>query len=194
MVRLDTSKKEKLAFDGKLIFSGTMKNKKTAYVINDIDKEATPIKIDPADVKAYQADYEFRSKKFENDEKKKEFFKLPDKKGIEHAKPCFYIYLNSRVYFGFSPYLRLKYNWSTKKLLPKHLQKTDVAIDYAKALFGFTQQVMPESSQEDSEEKKLRFKTVISQCEGDVGKRRGNGGCHFRTAPSFGDRHVFKTA
>lgn len=153
VVRLDTSKKEKLAFDGKLIFSGTMKNKKTAYVINDIDKEATPIKIDPADVKAYQADYEFRSKKFENDEKKKEFFKLPDKKGIEHAKPCFYIYLNSRVYFGFSPYLRLKYNWSTKKLLPKHLQKTDVAIDYAKALFGFTQQVMPESSQEDSEEK-----------------------------------------
>ncbi|MCB5936074.1 TIGR03986 family CRISPR-associated RAMP protein [Caldibacillus thermoamylovorans] len=155
VVRLDVSKKEKLAFQGKMIFSGPMRNKKNAYVINDIDKKATPIKIDPADVKAYQADYEFRSKKFKKDEKQKEFSKLPDKKGIEHAKPCFYVYLNGRLYFGFTLYLRLKYNWSTKKLLPKQLQKSvaSTSIDYTKALFGFTQQVMPESSKEDSKEK-----------------------------------------
>lgn len=130
------------SFVGKLVFSGPMRNKKTAYLINEINvDESKVIAIRDEELKAYKADYEFRCSKFGDSAKgraQKEFFSLPEKIGIEHAKPCFYINYNNQLYFGFTAYLRLTYKNSTRKLIPKNLQEQVNQIDYESALFGFT--------------------------------------------------------
>lgn len=125
-------------FKGKLFFSGPMKGKKTAYVINDIDKQAKPIPISDKDLKAYKADYEFRKNKLRG--RGKSFFQLPSETGLKGAKPCFYIYDGSMLHFGYTAYLRLTYDKSTIDALPSYLKRGDVALDYVKALFGFTEE------------------------------------------------------
>lgn len=130
---------ENASYKGKLLFTGPMPRKKIAYIVNEMDTDnPETIKLSPADIKLYQADYNFRCSKFGTDERKKEFYKLPEEIGIKHAKPCFYIYVNSRLYIGFTPFVRIQYKYSTKDAIPKYLQYESIAIDYEQALFGFT--------------------------------------------------------
>lgn len=131
-------------FKGKLLFSGPMfgpNKKKTAYIINEIDRQAKPIPISADQLQLYKSDLEFRKSKFENNWKgkiKKEFFSLPAKTGFSEAKPCFYIHLGDKLYFGFTAFLRLNYENSTKDLLPDHLKSNALELDYVKSMFGFT--------------------------------------------------------
>lgn len=132
------------SFRGHLLYSGYIRtgktNKVSAYLINEIDKEKKPIHIRMEDIKAYKADLKYRLSKFQknNRERMKDFFELPEKPGLEHAKPCFYIEYDNVTYFGFTAFLRLLYPNSTKNLLPDQIINKGSGVDYASALFGFT--------------------------------------------------------
>ncbi len=58
------------------------------------------------------------------------FLNLPEKPGIEHAKPCFYLDYDDVTYFGFTAFLRLLYPNSTKDLLPDYILNKKRGIDY----------------------------------------------------------------
>lgn len=116
--------------NGYLIISGAMQEKKALYIVPEIDKENAPIPIDEKDIKAYQIDYENKKNQLKNP---KNFWGLPKNKG--EIKPVFYVDLE-RLYFGFTPHLRLFYKESV------HAGLGDAHIpglyDYTKALFGFS--------------------------------------------------------
>lgn len=136
-------------FKGYILYSGFIKTGRTekvsAYLINEIDQEKEPVPVRLEDIKAYQADLNFRISKFpkRDRERMKKFFELPDKPGIEHAKPCFYLEYDGVTYFGFTAFLRLLYPYSTKDLLPDHILNKKSGIDYTSALFGFTKNSNP---------------------------------------------------
>jgi|SRR5690625_119774 len=135
-------------FKGKLVFSGPMfgRNKKqSAYIINEIDKETSPIPITIEDLQIFQADYEFKKSKFSKGKRDilTNYFSLPEKEGIENGKPCFYIQREGKLYFGFTAFLRIPYDYATTDALPERLKKDKTVIDYEKALFGFTNNNFP---------------------------------------------------
>lgn len=130
-------------FKGKLVFSGPMfgrSKKQSAYVINEINKDASPIPISRDDLQIFQADYEFKKSKFPKEKRNtlKNYFSLPEKAGIKNGKPCFYIQRGEKLYFGFTAFLRITYDYSTIDALPQKFRKDEIMIDYVKALFGFT--------------------------------------------------------
>lgn len=133
------------SFHGQILYSGFIRRgrdeKNSAYVINEIDLEKSPKEVPLEDIQAYKADLEFRKSKFPHDHRKRmtEYFSLPDQNGTEYAKPCFYLEYNGKIYFGFTPFLRLQYPFSTKQLLSSDIKDKQPGIDYEKALFGFTQ-------------------------------------------------------
>lgn len=113
-----------LKFKGVLISSGSILKKQAHYIINEKD-EKDPIKIDKEDIRAYK-------KYYVKDKKTGTFYLLP-RKGEEKA--VFYVEDNNRVYFGFTPYLRLFYDKSVHDGIPKEHKEN--VLDYNKALFGF---------------------------------------------------------
>ena len=122
---LKTIKKgNELKFKGVLISSGSIFKKQAHYIINEKD-EKDPIKIDKEDIRAYK-------KYYVKDKKTGTFYLLP-KKGEEKA--VFYVEYNNRVYFGFTPYLRLFYDESVHDGIPEEHKEN--ILDYNKALFGF---------------------------------------------------------
>lgn len=131
-------------FKGNLLYSGFVRlgntNKVSAYVINEIDRETTPIQLKKEDIKAYKADLKFRLSKFKKSERDRmeHFFDLPHKPGIEYSKPCFYLQYDGVTYFGFTAFLRLLFPYSTKDLIPEYITNKKAGIDYSDALFGFT--------------------------------------------------------
>ena len=131
-------------FEGKKIFSGPMKGrtaKQSFYIINEIDKDAKPINISPSQLRAYKADYEFRKSKFPKGKKEtmEEYFSLPKEIGLDNAKPCFYLQRGEQLYFGFTAFLRLTYDYTTRDAIPDHIKHSGFGIDYEKALFGFVE-------------------------------------------------------
>lgn len=116
--------------DGYMVLTGRMKQKKAVYIIPDIDRSKKII-IPDEDIRAFKADF----KKKENTLKNlggKEWFDLPEE-GKE--KPVFYIALDGRLYFGFTPRLRLFYDHTIKYGLKKSHEEG--LIDYSKAIFGY---------------------------------------------------------
>lgn len=73
-----------------------------------------------------------------DNEKDKTYFFLPDKEGKNSGKPIFYGKFNDKLYFGFSPYLRIPYDYSIKDLMPEGY-KDRSGFSYVDALFGFTE-------------------------------------------------------
>lgn len=130
---------------GYVVSTGKMRLKKMIYIIPDIDETKQCIEIPEEDVLAFQIDY----KKRENKLKKKEFFNLP-KEG--ETKPVFYIYLNGRLYFGFTPRLRLFYDHTIKEGLND--SHKEGIIDYSKVLFGY-------SDEKKSYKTKLSFTDAV---------------------------------
>lgn len=125
--------------DGVLMGTGFMNEKKVQYIIPKIDRNKEYIEISEKDIKAFEIDFNKRVnalKSFGDPQ----FFNLP-KEGEE--KPVFYIERpqnehgtfgesNSRLYFGFTPRLRLFYDYTIKDGYHQKVQK----FDYAMSLFG----------------------------------------------------------
>lgn len=126
-------------FKGKKVFSGPMFGKRSAYIINELDRNARPIQISSKQLRVFKADYEFKKSKFpqRDREKLEDFFFLPEDQGINNAKPCFYLERGKDLYFGFTAFLRITYDYDTMDMIPKRIQDAPYGIDYEKALFGF---------------------------------------------------------
>lgn len=136
---------------GTLITTGFMNQKKAFYVIPEMAELPVSewIPIAPQDIDSFKRDFEgrknqltvatgFNLAKMEKDEKeelKKEvsrFFGLPENGEI---KPVFYIELDGKLYFGFTPRLRLFYEKEIYDGLSK--KQRDNSLDYCKSMFGF---------------------------------------------------------
>ena len=129
--------------EGVLLGTGLMPKKKVQYIIPKIDKSKEYITISNSDIKAFEIDFNKRMnalKGFGDPQ----FFNLP-KEG--EVKPVFYIELSknmheeneensSRLYFGFTPRLRLFYDYTIKDGYHQNVQE----FDYAMSLFGMTRQ------------------------------------------------------
>ena len=128
-----------------------MNQKKAFYVIPEMAELPVSewIPIAPQDIDSFKRDFEgrknqltvatgFNLAKMEKDEKeelKKEvsrFFGLPENGEI---KPVFYIELDGKLYFGFTPRLRLFYEKEIYDGLSK--EQRDNSLDYCKSMFGF---------------------------------------------------------
>lgn len=117
---------------GFAISSGYMNEKKAVYIIPEINEEKERILIPTKDVEAFKVDIEKRKNTL-NQFGGREFFDLPtDGK----TKPVFYIELDGRLYFGFTPRLRLFYDHTVKDGLPEN-QRTG-KLDFARAMFGYS--------------------------------------------------------
>lgn len=112
--------------NGFILGSGKMDNKKSHYIINEID-DGDIIKISSEDIRAYK-------KYYIKDKKEEGFYSLPQKKS--EFKPVFYSQYNGRTYFGFTPYLRLFYDKTIHDGITK--SHKDNLLDYNKSMFGFT--------------------------------------------------------
>ena len=151
----------KYTHTGYVISTGIMNEKKAIYIVPKIDINKPSILISEKDKKAFQIDFEKRKKTLEKfilpqkDEKTLEkfkdlsFFDLPEE-GV--LKPIFYIELAGRLYFGFTPRLRLFYDHTIKEGLLK--QHKENMLDYAKSLFGY-------SNTNSSYKSKLSFSDAV---------------------------------
>ena len=123
---------EEASKDGVLMCTGFMNNKKALYVIPKIDYNKESLVISDEDVTAFKIDYEKKKNTLKGNKYNKHnlaAFNLP-KDG--EVKPVFYIYLDGRLYFGFTPRLRLFYDHSIKE----GLKQDKVDFDYARSMFG----------------------------------------------------------
>lgn len=120
---------------GYLTCAGFMNNKKSHYLVTEINNNEEEIVISKEEARAYEKDYTIN--------KKAEFYKLPEKVGKNYARPIFYAKYNGNVYFGYTPYLRIFYDYSTiEGLEEEHKKESDLSkIDYVKAIMGFTNKV-----------------------------------------------------
>ena len=132
---------------GYVLITGRMQNKKVVYIIPEIDpeKELYDLSADyPRDLKAFRIDYNRRlntltvPRNFPGNRKKaaedvKKFFALPEEGEI---KPVFYIPLNGRLYFGFTPRLRIYYDHTVGEGYSASHRETKM--DYCRAIFGYS--------------------------------------------------------
>ncbi len=116
---------------GYLLSSGPMREKKVIYVIPQVDENGEEIPIPPKDIDSYQRDYEGKKNQIETIDKT--FYRLPQE---GEKKPVFYIRLGGRLYFGFTPRLRLFYEKSIYEGLSAEQKKE--GLDYSKSLFGYS--------------------------------------------------------
>lgn len=135
------------AREGYVLSSGWMNSKKNLYIIPEVHCDVHTIKIDTKDIKAFSADLNKRIKtlkryfehgqdgKEKSEEKAGDFFGLPKREG--ERKPVFFIDSGSRLYFGFTPRLRLFYDYTIKNGIKGNPESG--AIDYCKAIFGYSQ-------------------------------------------------------
>lgn len=128
--------KGELPKNGFLLSSGKMQGKKAIYVIPEIkDDRDRYIEIPQSDIDDFKRDYEGRKNQVEAMDK--QFFNLPAEGEI---KPVFYIIFyiedKKKLYFGFTPHLRMFYD---KKICDglKDSHK-NAKVDYCKSIFGYT--------------------------------------------------------
>lgn len=114
---------------GYAVSTGKMDEKKAVYIIPKIDERKPKKMISDADLKAFQIDINRR----ENALECREWFDLP-KEG--QMKPIFYIELGNRLYFGFTPRLRLFYEHGIKDGLTE--AHKEGVLDYSTAMFGYS--------------------------------------------------------
>lgn len=161
--------------EGYAVSTGDMNEKKAVYIIPEIDRNKESITIPEKDVRAFKIDLKKREntlkgryfKLSENgarvpvdfDEVKK-CFDLPQE---GQTRPVFYIELGGRLYFGFTPRLRLFYDHTIKDGFKQQFAKGGV--DYCKALFGY-------SSPEKSFKSRLSFSDAVLRGDAASGKQQ----------------------
>ncbi|MEY8412833.1 TIGR03986 family CRISPR-associated RAMP protein [Lachnospiraceae bacterium 62-26] len=144
--------------NGYLLSSGPMIEKKAVYIIPEMDEGGEIIKIPREDIDSYKRDYEGKKNQIETIDKK--FFRLPEDGEI---KPVFYIDTRDgrdeeeekdngnkdvgnkekgdkkgRIYFGFTPRLRLFYDKDIYEGIPE--EQKEEGIDYSQSLFGYVRE------------------------------------------------------
>lgn len=170
-----------------------MNKKKALYVIPEMMEipENQWIQIPSKDVDSFQRDLAGRKNQLtvstgyklgqmEKDEKNrlknriKKFFVT--RKG--ETKPVFYIELvdktDKKLYFGFTPHLRVFYDKEIFDGLPK--AQRDGGLDYCKALFGFTSNAAPDEQESNSGKGSYRSRLSFQDAVIDrkIGKRKNN--------------------
>jgi CRISPR-associated protein (TIGR03986 family) len=135
-------------YNGYLMSSERISGKQVHYIIPEPDfenpnKEVISIENGKLRFIDFYNDDLLRTKKRREPNKidkdrDKPYFFLPDKEGKENGKPIFYGKFNGKIYFGFSPYLRIPYDYSIKDLIPEGY-KDKSGFSYVDALFGFTE-------------------------------------------------------
>lgn len=159
---------------GYVLSSGWMNNKKNIYIIPEEETNIeNAIKIPKEDIKAFSADLQKRKtmlrQYFEKGEKSKEnaenkalaFFGLPQKDG--DRKPVFYIEDKGRLYFGFTPRLRLFYDYEISQGFNE--KEEERILDYSKAIFGY-------SSQKESYKSKVSFSDAAAESGKEIKERK----------------------
>lgn len=122
----------KYKHSGYAVSTGKMNEKKVIYIVPQIDENKDTIPIPEKDVNAFRIDLNKREKTLKQFGGR-EFFDLP-KPG--KMKCIFYIQLDGKLYFGFTPRLRLFYDHTIKDGL-NAAHKPEI-LDYSKALFGYS--------------------------------------------------------
>ena len=155
---------EQYSLKGYAMSTGKMNEKKAIYIIPEIDttKETITILEKDVNIKSFQVDLKKRETILNGKGMGgKEFFDLPQKEG--ERKPIFYIQLAGKLYFGFTPRLRLFYDNPIKAGLNKSHKVSK--IDYSKSLFGY-------SNLEGSYKSKLSFSDAILDGQGTLEEER----------------------
>lgn len=127
--KISSPQKEKTngMIPGYLLSSGYIGGKRAHYVVREMDENAPKIKINKDEQFKYEND--LRQSKIQNS-----FYKLPTKE--TERKPIFYVENPERIYFGFTPYLRVSYDHSVRDGMPSEFRQ-GWKLDYEKSLFGF---------------------------------------------------------
>ena len=150
--------------DGMVISTGAMQEKKAIYIIPEMDDDiARRIPISEKDIRAFNIDFNRKANtlksKFGKKNKKdavkeaKHFYGLPEKG--QSPKPVFYIWLDEKLYFGFTPRLRLFYEHSIKEGI-RHNLSDDNRFDMATSIFGL------------SDKDKGSYKSKVSFCDAEL--------------------------
>lgn len=127
-----------LAHEGYAVSTGRMNEHKAIYIIPSIktdydeSEKDFPIQVMQKDVEAFQTDLNKRETTLKQFGGRKHF----DLPGEGKMRPVFYIQDGGRLYFGFTPRLRLFYDHTIAEGIPADHKKE--SLDYAKALFGFS--------------------------------------------------------
>ncbi len=137
--RVTGIKKNGLKNKGYVLFTGKMDEKKAFYVIPEIDEDSVVgtganDELMKDAVRAFQIDYNRRKNGLKD--KKGNFIKFFDLPDDGETRPVFYIELDGRLYFGYTPRLRLIY---AHKILDGLGQKESVS-DFSKKMFGYSLQ------------------------------------------------------
>ena len=167
----------KCSHNGWVVSTGKMQEKKSLYIIPAMESSANSemtIKIPEKDIKAYIVDYnnkkntlcnQFRiDKKISKEEAQKkaqEFYGLPN---VDEIRPVFYINETNddRIYFGFTPHLRLFYKNSVKK---GYRSNDGGGYDLATSLFGMSN---------SSESYKSKTSFIDAEIQGKLGEKIDN--------------------
>lgn len=151
----------RLSHEGFAVSTGKMNEKKAIYIIPaqkmQEDKDF-PIDISPKDILAFKADLNKREnalKQFGG----RTHWDLPEE---GKRRPVFYIQLDGRLYFGFTPHLRVFYDHTIAEGIPD--RHKEGRLDYAKAIMGF-------SNEKDAYRSRVSFTDAICQTEPGVSDR-----------------------
>jgi CRISPR-associated protein (TIGR03986 family) len=127
--------KDKLSHNGYMLSTGKMSEKKAIYIIPEIDEGGDIIPIPPNKIDYFKRDYEGRKNQVEAMEKgAKGFFSLPQN---GETKPVFYIQLGGeKLYFGFTPRLRIFYDKSIYDGI--NAEQKNTVTDYCNSIFGYS--------------------------------------------------------
>ena len=128
---------------GVVVGTGKMNNKKVLYVIPEIlEDDQARIRVGKQELKEFNIDYKSRENTLSKDKPilqhqvmARDYFKIPEE-GTD--KPVFYAFVKGKLYFGFTPRLRLRYDHTIKEGIPKRLLLKEGCIDFAKSIFGYS--------------------------------------------------------
>lgn len=153
--------------EGFVISTGKMQEKKTFYVIPKI-KEEGYIQIPESDILSFKRDYENKKNKLHGmlknpvlKEKCQRFFALPDN---GECKPVFYVERDGRLYFGYTPFLRIFYSHSIMQGVSKEQRQymkengelKEAVLDYPSAILGY-------ASEQSSYKSRVSFEDLCLQ-------------------------------
>lgn len=134
--------------EGYVISTGKMQEKKVFYVIPKCEKK-NGIPIPELDILSFKRDYESKKNKLYGTlkdsslrEKCQSFFELP-KEG--ETKPVFFVYKSGRIYFGYTPFLRIFYEHSIihgisqeqRKYMKENGDLKAPVLDYPSTILGY---------------------------------------------------------
>lgn len=123
-------------YKGCIVGTGPMPRKKALYLFDGIDLK-NYISIDDESINSYKIDYNNKKKTLSKDDKKlkeemTKYFDLP-KEG-EEPRPVFYINLGkNKIYFGYTPNLRIFYDYS----IHDGLKQIEKSTDMVREMFGY---------------------------------------------------------